>query len=94
MKPRPAFTLIELLVVIAIIALLVSVLLPALSKAREVAQKTICQSNLRQMSVAANEYALDFKDLVWIGTEWVEVRDPITGRRRTGWLRGVTRCQR
>ncbi|HVU64593.1 MAG TPA: DUF1559 domain-containing protein, partial [Phycisphaerales bacterium] len=65
-----AFTLIELLVVIAIIALLVGLLLPALSKAREAARGAACASNMRQMVVAANSYASDFKDTLWPATGW------------------------
>jgi prepilin-type N-terminal cleavage/methylation domain-containing protein/prepilin-type processing-associated H-X9-DG protein len=55
------FTLIELLVVIAIIALLIGILLPALSSARSTAQQTVCLSNMRQLGVANQMYALDFK---------------------------------
>jgi len=54
-----AFTLIELLTVIAVIALLVALLLPALSSAREQGRRAVCSANLRQIGIAITSYAQD-----------------------------------
>jgi prepilin-type N-terminal cleavage/methylation domain-containing protein len=73
----PGFTLIELLVVIAIIGVLIGLLLPALSAAREAGRGAVCLSNLRQMAIAANAYASDFNDSVWPARGWGRYGRPV-----------------
>ncbi len=77
---RKGFTLIELLVVISIIALLVSILMPALSKARESAKASVCLSNLHQWALAFGMYTADNdgdgkfveydSEIFWMSTLW------------------------
>jgi prepilin-type N-terminal cleavage/methylation domain-containing protein/prepilin-type processing-associated H-X9-DG protein len=81
------FTLIELLVVVAIIALLISILLPSLARAREGARASVCLSNLKQMSSGVLLYATDQKGglpgpvhiCIYQNTSTYPDRDPTNG---------------
>lgn len=88
-----AFTLVELLVVIGIIALLISILLPSLNRAREVAKSVKCSANLKSIGNALQIYLQDNKQMCPIGY-WDGTNNPNTGapittstadRRKTNW---------
>lgn len=87
-KPNPscdrAFTLIELLVVLAVIALLASLLLPALASAREKGRRTVCLSNLRQIGIAIQMYAQDHEGRIPYGPKAPPFTNPSNFYPSTG----------
>jgi len=62
LKKTEVFTLLELLLVISVIAILASLLLPALSKAKETSRAAACQGNLKQLACGAFQYSSDYND--------------------------------
>ncbi|MCS7191658.1 MAG: DUF1559 domain-containing protein [Armatimonadetes bacterium] len=87
---RFGFTLVELLVLIAVISLLAAILMPVLSKARESARKSVCQTNLRQIGVAFSLYTSDYDDFypcngdanLWMGRNWrIVIQSYLPGNR-------------
>ena len=81
MRKTSAFTLVELLVVISIIAVLIAILLPSLNKARDHAQTVVCASNLRQIGIACQAYAVESKGCIVP----VAIHRPGTAERQEMW---------
>src|SRR5687768_7488665 len=85
MRRRNGFTLVELLVVIGIIALLMGILLPALSRGRQAAMQVRSMSNLRQMLIGYTQYHIDNRGSVLFGYAPDHINGiPLTVRSRSG----------
>jgi prepilin-type N-terminal cleavage/methylation domain-containing protein len=84
--PRRGFTLIELLVVIAIIAILASMLLPALAKAKDKAARTQCVGNMKQLAISENMYTTDNREFLPYPNWGNDDVDATTRKEVKGWL--------
>src|SRR5690349_20625095 len=90
----PGFTLIELLVVVAIIAILVSLLFPALARAKDKGKSTACANNLRQLILATTMYEQDQKyyPAAWPPPLWYTQLQPYVAKSATNRGGGVFVC--
>jgi len=80
------FTLIELLVVISIIALLIAILIPVLRSARELSQRTVCLSNLRQLTLAWVAYATEYDSKLVGGGAFLTASTSLSRFRQASWV--------
>ena len=93
MRRIHAFTIPEILAVIAIIVIIISLLLPTLSKVREIGEKTVCMSNLHQISLAARTYGTESNGYIVSSRTWTVhstgsnkwVNTPVTHSWKDAW---------
>lgn len=93
-KRASAFTLVELLVVISIIALLLALLMPALSKARMQGKSIVCRSNIKQLTLATRTYSIDNGGKIFYFAEnntemWYHLLAPFMGKKDKQRITGI-----
>ncbi len=88
---KDAFTLIELLVVIAIISLLVTILMPSLQKAKQLARNTMCCTNLSGLGKAMYQYLQEFEGTHPMLTQWEAVDDHGKPTQEGAWFRDLAK---
>jgi len=91
-----AFTLVELLIVISIIALLISIMVPALSMAQEMARMVACSTNLRELTLVMQYYAMDYEGRFCDVEKWVGIvrrlpdgREYVRSREKHKWYQPI-----
>src|SRR5688572_13553029 len=88
-RSRSAFTLVELLVVIAVIAILASMLLPAITKAGGSGRQVFCQNNLRQLGVAWIVYAGDHEDRISYNLGATDIKAMLARGQKYNWANSL-----
>jgi prepilin-type N-terminal cleavage/methylation domain-containing protein/prepilin-type processing-associated H-X9-DG protein len=99
LKSKACFTLIELLVVVAIIAVLIAILLPSLTAARDVGKKVVCANQMRQYGIANQMYLFQYNQIPWFAFSnmamtdpWFDTLKPFVGLATTDSDEKIRRC--
>ena len=88
-RPRHGFTIVELLVVVAVIAILASMLLPAIARASGQGRQIFCQNNLRQLGLAWTVYAGDHEDRITYNLGSTEIKAILARGQRYNWANSL-----